>query len=151
MEEGSFDAKKAAFDNFVKSRSTNSGIINKHGGFCSVCGSLCDKIAKCSACEVVTYCGTECQKKDWKTHKKQCATILEKPLEYFVSTYDETKLYIVLINVAEKLLVKFLRMFPEQRDYPSSTKWDGLPIAVLVLSRNSTKKNSNSNASKNMG
>jgi hypothetical protein len=34
----------------------------------------CDQkgIASCSVCMSEFYCGAECQKKDWKTHKKVC-------------------------------------------------------------------------------
>ena len=40
----------------------------------SGCGATeCDK--KCTTCRAVYYCGKECQKKDWKTHKKVCASM----------------------------------------------------------------------------
>lgn len=37
----------------------------------------CDENAsnKCSNCKQVWYCGRECQKSDWKTHKKNCKKI----------------------------------------------------------------------------
>ncbi|KAJ6464356.1 hypothetical protein C8R45DRAFT_1023805 [Mycena sanguinolenta] len=40
------------------------------------CGNGCGKYAgmKCSACKSVRYCGKECQKKDWKSHKNVCIT-----------------------------------------------------------------------------
>ncbi|KAJ7760073.1 hypothetical protein DFH07DRAFT_816803 [Mycena maculata] len=34
------------------------------------CGKHADLI--CSGCKTARYCGAECQKKDWKTHKKDC-------------------------------------------------------------------------------
>ena len=34
---------------------------------------------KCATCRVVSYCCKECQKKDWKTHKKQCAALAMSP------------------------------------------------------------------------
>lgn len=35
---------------------------------------LCRKRAKslCSACHMVRYCSVECQRKDWKSHKRRC-------------------------------------------------------------------------------
>ena len=37
---------------------------------CFVC--LQPSRLKCSRCDVVQYCGKECQKKDWKVHKHNC-------------------------------------------------------------------------------
>mmetsp|Transcript_23956 Transcript_23956/g.30162 ORF Transcript_23956/g.30162 Transcript_23956/m.30162 type:complete len:108 (-) Transcript_23956:271-594(-) len=31
-----------------------------------------DKLMKCGGCRVVKYCSPECQKMDWKNHKKHC-------------------------------------------------------------------------------
>jgi hypothetical protein len=30
---------------------------------------------RCSVCKSASYCGKECQKNDWKAHKKVCAHI----------------------------------------------------------------------------
>lgn len=38
---------------------------------CGVCGQPSE--AKCSRCRVVNYCGPECQRLDWKSHKRVCA------------------------------------------------------------------------------
>ncbi|KAJ7612725.1 hypothetical protein FB45DRAFT_1117295, partial [Roridomyces roridus] len=45
------------------------------------CATGCGKSAelRCSTCKTVHYCGTECQKKDWKTHKKECSPPLPRP------------------------------------------------------------------------
>ncbi|KAI0314415.1 hypothetical protein OF83DRAFT_1136959 [Amylostereum chailletii] len=42
------------------------------------CNFCCEKIdapkpLRCSACHITTYCGKECQKKDWKQHKPRCS------------------------------------------------------------------------------
>ncbi|KDQ58082.1 hypothetical protein JAAARDRAFT_129471 [Jaapia argillacea MUCL 33604] len=40
---------------------------------CSVCrGRGKPRLKTCTACKKVRYCSTECQKKDWKTHKPKC-------------------------------------------------------------------------------
>jgi hypothetical protein len=40
---------------------------------CFECGK--DATQRCSACGVTFYCGVECQRKDWKTHKLICPFI----------------------------------------------------------------------------
>lgn len=37
---------------------------------CTVCKKVCDK--KCKRCNITPYCNRECQKKDYKSHKKVC-------------------------------------------------------------------------------
>ncbi|KAJ7073398.1 hypothetical protein B0H15DRAFT_869198 [Mycena belliarum] len=37
---------------------------------CIVCGRYAE--ARCSACRGVRYCGSQCQKQDWKSHKSDC-------------------------------------------------------------------------------
>lgn len=44
--------------------------------------NLCNKCAevsklRCSKCKNVKYCSTECQKADWKNHKKKCTLIVK--------------------------------------------------------------------------
>jgi len=40
---------------------------------CECCGVHGVKFKRCSICKEVHYCGAECQKADWKRHKKKCA------------------------------------------------------------------------------
>lgn len=45
-----------------------------------VCGKIADekqKFKKCSRCEYIFYCSTECQEKDWPTHKDMCNSTRE--------------------------------------------------------------------------
>ena len=39
---------------------------------CAGCGKRDEKHTKCARCKTVFYCGAECQKQDWKTHKRDC-------------------------------------------------------------------------------
>ena len=43
---------------------------------CACCGitanELGSSLCRCSRCKLIKYCGRECQKKDWKTHKRRC-------------------------------------------------------------------------------
>lgn len=41
---------------------------------CENCGKYEEKLLRCTACKVTTYCSVECQKAKWKEHKKDCKT-----------------------------------------------------------------------------
>ncbi|CAE8733809.1 unnamed protein product [Polarella glacialis] len=41
-------------------------------GYCGEVGEGSCSMSKCLGCEVVRYCGTECQKDHWPVHKKLC-------------------------------------------------------------------------------
>ncbi|CAH1964733.1 unnamed protein product [Acanthoscelides obtectus] len=60
------------------------------GDKCAECGEPAE--LKCSACKLVSYCGKEHQKKDWKNHKAVCRPfeILEDPVlgKCLVATRD---------------------------------------------------------------
>jgi hypothetical protein len=53
--------------NFVESRAKNIAT----GGRLDLPG----KLSKCSRCESGLYCSKECQKSDWKRHKKVCGSV----------------------------------------------------------------------------
>jgi len=40
-------------------------------GACEVCEKV-DGSMRCAGCKQVNYCGKECQRKDWKSHKSVC-------------------------------------------------------------------------------
>jgi hypothetical protein len=42
---------------------------------CLSCGKETKKLLKCSKCKIVKYCSRECQKIDWKKHKKKCVNV----------------------------------------------------------------------------
>jgi hypothetical protein len=42
---------------------------------CHVCGKE-EGVKKCMRCMSIAYCGKDCQKKDWKRHKKMCGKVI---------------------------------------------------------------------------
>ena len=42
---------------------------------CWACGTNVVPLKKCSVCNVARYCGANCQKIHWKSHKSECATL----------------------------------------------------------------------------
>ncbi len=57
---------------------------------CAHCKKSGLKFKHCSACKSVYYCSRECQKSDWKRHKKECKKI-ESPPKKKKETKDEKK------------------------------------------------------------
>ena len=47
---------------------------------CNTCQKTGEDVLSC-VCKTVQYCSKECQKKDWKTHKKDCPPIVFKEVE----------------------------------------------------------------------
>jgi hypothetical protein len=47
----------------------------KLGKACAACFTKREKLLKCGACQSMWYCSSECQKKDWKSHKQLCKAI----------------------------------------------------------------------------
>ena len=39
---------------------------------CENCGQQARKMRTCSGCKTVNYCGVECQKQSWRSHKSAC-------------------------------------------------------------------------------
>lgn len=48
-------------------------------GACATCGQTAQR--RCSKCHVTDYCNRECQKSDWKTHKKNCAELKNRQMQ----------------------------------------------------------------------
>ena len=74
---------------------------------CECCGVQGVKFKRCSRCLQASYCGAECQKADWKNHKKDCAPPV--PLQDVAANvqtaraaYDWRQLF-TLVDVEEKM------------------------------------------------
>ena len=63
-------------DSFTSTKHTNEGQNIVFPDFCSYCLKKCS--SNCSQCVVTGYCNQECQRRDWKKHKRECRSILEK-------------------------------------------------------------------------
>jgi hypothetical protein len=61
------DQRQCLFETLIKKLTKP---IMKNQCFC--CGKQEIKLQKCGKCEIVYYCSRECQKNDWKNHKKDC-------------------------------------------------------------------------------
>ena len=71
--------KNKCFDNedsVASTDHTNVETIQVFADFCSYCQTKCS--SNCSLCVVTGYCNQECQRRDWKKHKRECRSILEK-------------------------------------------------------------------------
>jgi len=71
---------------------------------CAKCGKSGSDFRRCSRCKEARYCGVECQKTHWPTHKADCKPASEKPkpadedtVVGFVEceTYEECRVYLV--------------------------------------------------------
>eukprot|EP00388_Colpodella_angusta_P006218 GDKJ01018578.1.p1 GENE.GDKJ01018578.1~~GDKJ01018578.1.p1 ORF type:complete len:258 (+),score=56.70 GDKJ01018578.1:1-774(+) len=49
------------------------GNLNKCGS-CHVTPENDKKLMRCGRCQQIAYCGVDCQKKDWKSHKRVCVS-----------------------------------------------------------------------------
>lgn len=57
---------------------------------CEACGSVSDKLKACTGCGEVQYCGKECQKAGWGTHKLRCKSW--KPQSEFIILGQKNRL-----------------------------------------------------------
>ncbi|KAH9260055.1 hypothetical protein BASA81_001827 [Batrachochytrium salamandrivorans] len=61
---------------------------------CVSCGATDKPLSACSRCEMVWYCGVECQKLDWKlnAHKQACEKLRFDPKDYSPENEEKLKL-----------------------------------------------------------
>ncbi len=45
---------------------------HKMQGSCTTCKKASSELKRCAKCSTTLYCSRDCQKADWKTHKKVC-------------------------------------------------------------------------------
>ncbi|CAL8465193.1 g4728 [Coccomyxa elongata] len=55
--------------------------LEKRHVMCAQCEKLCDKLQRCSACQLVGYCSRNCQVKHWKAGQKQACREQQAPAQ----------------------------------------------------------------------
>ena len=68
------ELSKAKIEGVSESRCPLAPTDEKSPLFCSACG-VSEVQFVCTGCRCVQYCGKECQKSDWNTHRVLCNTI----------------------------------------------------------------------------
>lgn len=48
------------------------------GARCNACKKEASDLKFCTGCNVIKYCDKDCQKADWKSHKKTCKKTKER-------------------------------------------------------------------------
>lgn len=54
---------------------TAAAVIGGGAQQCDECGATC-ALQRCAKCKVAGYCGSECQKRAWPTHKPICKALV---------------------------------------------------------------------------
>ena len=63
----------SAITSFKHSSGTQKAVLSSDQVTrCFHCGKQTESMKRCGACLITTYCSRECQKSDWKRHKKDC-------------------------------------------------------------------------------
>ncbi|KAJ9604573.1 hypothetical protein H2200_010686 [Cladophialophora chaetospira] len=68
---------------------------------CATCGKEAtekESLKRCGKCHETQYCSRECQKDDWKMHKRTCGKEPTNPFKDFLHTQPEQKVYELLID-----------------------------------------------------
>lgn len=73
-------APNSADNGLNNSWNSGSGIMSEGMDTCATCEKQCD-IQLCVQCLSIGYCSRECQKIDWKEHKKECRSTSAKVLK----------------------------------------------------------------------
>ena len=69
------DCKKSSSSSKQKNIESSSDICVLDSNHCNTCGKMDTNLKKCGACGRSWYCSQDCQRKDWKEHKKVCKAL----------------------------------------------------------------------------
>lgn len=75
---------------------------------CENCKTEQEKLLNCGACKKVSYCSSDCQKDNWKTHKKKCsfnkpkAKTEEYEIKEQIGEGNFTKIYLAYNKILKK-------------------------------------------------
>ncbi|KZV70202.1 hypothetical protein PENSPDRAFT_651722 [Peniophora sp. CONT] len=76
-------------------------------GICNTCQKW-GAVLRCSQCHTAPYCNAECQKKDWKQHKKVCTKRDAAKLEYDTIVHKTVDAIAPLLGLAESMSPQML-------------------------------------------
>lgn len=79
---------------------------------CAKCGTRSGRLKKCARCQFVRYCGSECQRADWKDHKKYCLLDLPDLPSRSCMLYMLDKTYVIEVFLLPILMVKNRTLAP---------------------------------------
>nr|AFK47176.1 unknown [Medicago truncatula] len=91
---------------------------------CDGCFSTTN-LSKCSRCQVVWYCGTPCQKSEWKLHRLECQAL---------SRLDSNKRKSVTPSIRLMLKLYLRRKLQDQKIIPS-TAMDNYKLVEALVAR----------------
>lgn len=98
---------------------------------CAKCQQTAEKMSVCSQCTFTRYCGPDCQREDWKEHKKVCKALGQEKFAGKVSKVQaavETKLPALNKKTDDLMSREFLMGIASN---PAATAHD-LPLLELV-------------------
>jgi tetratricopeptide (TPR) repeat protein len=112
---------------------------------CATCGTVAPKLKKCP-CGTAHYCGSECQKKDWPTHKEECTEYLTTNTKTAKATHgrESTQFIIALFLLGKQFLenqqwMKAENVFLKCRDnchlleLDKSSNYNHKKIVIVVI------------------
>ena len=92
------------------------------------------KLSKCSRCHAITYCGVECQKKDWPRHMNNCIPVMVTEIEGkgrgLVAARDIKMGELLFLD---KTVIKLSKHLSEPDAYKSLMKQMGNPPSEAML------------------
>ncbi|KAI0270593.1 ankyrin [Gloeopeniophorella convolvens] len=102
----------AVIRKWERRRAGEQALLGEQG--CSVCGKE-DKQRFCAACYVVRYCSPECQKENWKEHKKTCKPFSPTNTLTFKPRFDDQHQILVPMQDIARLVTGFRPAASERR------------------------------------
>lgn len=97
---------------------------------CDGCFSTTN-LSKCSRCQVVWYCGTPCQKSEWKLHRLECQAL---------SRLDSNKRKSVTPSIRLMLKLYLRRKLQDQKIIPSTAMDNYKLVEALVAHMSDIKE-----------
>ncbi|MCP3660676.1 MAG: zinc finger MYND domain-containing protein [Bacteroidetes bacterium] len=106
----------------IKDQSKESSSNNKYK--CNYCNKYSNKSLKCSRCFKVNYCDTNCQRNDWKRHKKECKRSNKSVIKTAArkNNIDEKSKDYIIVGEINNLLCSVDLLYDLLKEIPNSSK-----------------------------